>query len=63
MGQRPTFSTSTNHPFQEMKELNKASFQRSLSPHQSSEHRPTLHIFADTSQEALSACAYIMDDY
>ena len=45
--------------FREMKELNKVSFPRSLSPHQSAEHRPTLCIFADASQEAFGACAYI----
>lgn len=42
-----------------MKELNKVCFQRSLSPHQPAEHRPTVCIFADTSQGAFGACAYI----
>ena len=45
--------------FTEMKELNKVSFQRSLSPHQPAEHWPALCIFADASQGAFGACAYI----
>lgn len=45
--------------FKEMKELNKVSFQRSLSPHQPVESRPTLCIFADASQDAFGACANI----
>ena len=39
--------------FRELKELNKVSF------HLPAEHRPTLCIFADLSQEAFGACAYI----
>ena len=45
--------------FREVKELNMLSFQRSLSPHLPAEHRPTICIFADASQEAFGACAYI----
>ena len=45
--------------FREMKELNKVSFQSSLSPHQPAEHHPTACIFADTSHRAFGACAYI----
>ena len=42
-----------------MKELNKVSFQGSLTPHKPAEHRPTVCIFADASQGASGACAYI----
>ncbi|PFX34825.1 hypothetical protein AWC38_SpisGene252 [Stylophora pistillata] len=45
--------------FKEIKELNEVSFPRSLSPRQPSYSRPTLCVFADASQEAFGACAYI----
>ena len=45
--------------FREMKELNKVSFQRSLSPQQPAENRSTLCIFVDASQGTFGACAYI----
>ena len=45
--------------YREMKELNKVSFQGSLSPHQPAEHRPTVCIFADASHGAFGASAYI----
>ena len=45
--------------YREIKELNKVSFQGSLSPHQPAEHRPTVCIFADASHGDFGACAYI----
>ncbi|XP_068704101.1 uncharacterized protein [Montipora capricornis] len=45
--------------FKEMKELNEVSFPRSLSPPEPADSQPTLCVFADASQDAFGACAYI----
>ena len=45
--------------FKEIKELNKVSFPRSLSPPEPADSQPTLCVFADASQDAFGACAYI----
>ena len=45
--------------FKEVKELNKVSFPRSLSPPEPADSQPTLCVLADASQDAFGACAYI----
>ena len=45
--------------FKEIKELNKVSFPRSLSPPEPADSQPTLCVFTDASQDAFGACAYI----
>ncbi|XP_068684829.1 uncharacterized protein [Montipora foliosa] len=45
--------------FKEMKGLNEVSFPRSLSPPEPADSQPTLCVFADASQDAFGACAYI----
>ncbi|XP_068761870.1 uncharacterized protein [Montipora capricornis] len=45
--------------FKERKELNEVSFPRSLSPPEPADSQPTLCVFADASQDAFGACAYI----